>query len=228
MAPFFTEAWLDELPIVIMACGTVVAGLWVANIVFDLGVPNYISRKIGHGAGGLAFFASSLLSAPGWPIIGCACFAAVLMGARLVRPSAFRGVGGTGRSEAVMAEVWFPLIAVPVLGVGWLWLDHANIAIASLLFMAWGDGATGIVRSQVYGRPVKGWWGSLAMLAVCMVISLVLVRPIWIGAVTSGAAVIAERVFGDCGPIKWLDDNIAIPVVSLAVALGLLALTGNL
>ncbi len=164
MAPFFTEAWLDELPIVLLACGAVLAGLWVANIVFDLGVPNYISRKIGHGAGGLAFFASSTLSAPGWPIIGCAGFAALLMGARLVRPSAFRGVGGAGRSETVMAEVWFPLIAVPVLAVGWLWLNHAGVAVASLLFMAWGDGATGIVRSQVYGRAVKGWWGSLAML----------------------------------------------------------------
>jgi phytol kinase len=228
VAPFFTEAWLDELPIVMLAFGAVFAGLWVANIVFDLGVPNYISRKIGHGAGGFAFFACSLLSAPGWPIIGCACFAALLMGARVLRPSAFRGVGGTGRSQTVMAEVWFPLVAVPVLAVGWFWLDQAKVAVASLLFMAWGDGATGIVRSQVYGRPVKGWWGSLAMLAICVVISLVLIRPVWIGAAAAVAAVIAERVFGDCGPVKWHDDNLAIPVVSLGTALGLLALTGNL
>lgn len=228
MAPFFTEAWLDELPIVVMACGTVVAGLWVANIVFDRGVPNYISRKIGHGAGGLAFFICSLVSAPGWPIVGCAAFAVLLMGARLVRPSAFRGVGGTGRSETVMAEVWFPLVAVPVLVVGWLWLDQARVAVACLLFMAWGDGATGIVRSQVYGRPVKGWWGSLAMLAVCLVVALVFIRPFWVGAAVAVAATVAERLFGDYGRVKWLDDNLAIPIVSLGTALGLLALSGNL
>jgi dolichol kinase len=70
-----------------------------------------------------------------------------------------------------MAEVWFAWIAVPVFAIGWLWLDQPFVTISCLLFMAWGDCVTGLIRAQVYGRPVKGLWGSAAMLIVCLGIS---------------------------------------------------------
>jgi dolichol kinase len=97
-----------------------------------------------------------------------------------------------------------------------------------LLFMAWGDCVTGLVRFKVYGKPVKGLWGSVAMLAVCLAISRAFVAPFWIGAVASAIAVATEWAFGDAGIIRWADDNWAIPVTSLAGILGLLALTHSL
>ena len=219
---------INDLPIVVVVAGAVLVGLWISNIVYDQGVPNYISRKIGHAAGGLAFLVSFILSSAWWAIIVSAFFSLALLTARLIRPDLIRGVGGSGRSKTVLAEVWFPLVAVPVFAIAWLWLKQPGAAVASLLFMAWGDGVTGLVRSQVYHRAVKGLWGSLAMLVACLVIAWVFITPFWIGLVASLAAVLAEWAFGEQGIFKWADDNWAIPVVSLAVILGLLALVGNL
>jgi len=219
---------IDDLPLVVLVSCEVLVGLWLSNIVYDKGVPHYISRKIGHAAGGVGFLILLSVNWPWWPIILASGFTLLLSGARLFRPATFRGVGGTGRSEQVMAEVWFPLVAIPVFAIGWLWLKQPAVAVTCLLFMAWGDGVTGLVRSQIYKRPVKGLWGSLAMLIVCMVIAWVFIKPFWIGAVASVVAVATEWFFGDCGVVKWADDNWAIPLTSLATILGLMALTGKL
>jgi phytol kinase len=219
---------IADLPLVVMVTGAVLVGLWVSNIVYDYGVPNYISRKIGHGAGGLAFLVSFSLSSAWWAIIVSVSFSLILLIAHLLKPDIIRGVGGSGRNKDVLAEVWFPLVAVPVFAVSWLWLNQPGAAVTSLLFMAWGDGVTGLVRSQVYHQPVKGLWGSLAMLIVCLIIAWIFVFPFWIGLVASGAAVLTEWAFGEQGIIKWGDDNWAIPVVSLTTILGLMALTGIL
>ena len=219
---------IDELPIVVLVSCEVLVGLWLSNIVYDKGVPHYISRKIGHAAGGVGFLILLSITWPWWPIILASTFTLLLSAARLFRPATFRGVGGTGRSEKVMAEVWFPLVAIPVFAIGWLWLKQPAVAVTCLLFMAWGDGVTGLVRSQIYKRPVKGLWGSLAMLIVCLVIAWVFIKPFWIGAVASVVAVATEWFFGDCGVVKWADDNWAIPLTSLATILGLMALTGKL
>lgn len=218
-----------ELPYTVMVLGTVIVGLWVSNMLFDLRVPHYISRKIGHSAGGLAFLMAVIFfSSAWWPIILTVSFSLLLWIARLRRPSTFRGVGGSGRNPNVMSEVWFALIAVPVFAIGWLWLDQPLIALSCLLFMAWGDCVTGLVRSDVYKKPVKGLWGSVAMLIVCLAISWAFIRPFWIGALGSVIATITEWSFGELGIIKWADDNWAIPVVSLIFLLGIMAFTGNL
>ena len=104
-------------------------GLWVSNLAYDRGVPHYISRKIGHGAGGmgflliLVFFRSAL-----WPLLLAVLFGLLLLIARLARPVTFRGVGGSGRSDRTFAEVYFPWVAVPVFAIGWLWLDRPELA----------------------------------------------------------------------------------------------------
>jgi phytol kinase len=219
---------IADLPLVLMVAGAVLVGLWVSNIVYDHGVPNYISRKIGHGAGGLAFLVSFNLSSAWWAIIVSGGFSLVLLIAHFLKPDIIRGVGGSGRSKDVLAEVWFPLVAVPVFAISWLWLKQPGAAVASLLFMAWGDGVTGLVRSQVYHQPVKGLWGSLAMLIVCLSIAWIFIFPFWIGLVASFAAVLTEWAFGEQGIIKWGDDNWAIPVVSLACILGLMVLSGKI
>jgi dolichol kinase len=224
-----TVGLLAEAPYAVITTGAVLGGLWISNIVYDLEVPHHISRKIGHAAGGLAFLASVLLfSSAFWPMLLAALFTLLLLGARLIKKSTFRGVGRPGAGRSVYSEVWFAAVALPVFGVAWLWLDRPMVALAPLLFMAWGDCLTGITRSQVYHREVKGPWGSAAMLAVCLAIAWAFVRPFWIGAAASGVAVAAEWAFGEVGVFKWGDDNWAVPLASLGCILGLLALTGNL
>ncbi len=223
---------IAEIPFVVLIAGAVLVGLWISNILFDLKVPHYLSRKIGHAAGGLGFLLCAFLFSSGWwTLILAACFVALLGGARLIRPDTFRGVGGTGRPTEAIAEVWFPLAAIPVIAVGWVWLDKPLIAISCLLFMAWGDMTTGVVRSQIYGRAVKGLWGSAAMLATCLIIAWCFISPFWVGAVTALVATITEWACGDVSKVKWLrwaDDNLMIPLTSCATAFGILALIGEL
>jgi dolichol kinase len=220
---------LTNVAYAFLVTGVVLTGLWIANVLFDLKVPQYVSRKVGHAAGGVAFALSALLfSSAWWPIALAATFSIVLWMARRLRPDTFRGVGGSGRNPNVMAEVWFAFISVPVFAVGWLWLHLPLIAMSCLLFMAWGDCLTGLVRSQVYGRAIKGLWGSLAMLVVCLVIAWAFIRPLWIGVLGATIATVTEYAFGDVGQVKWADDNWAVPVISLAFIVGVFAATGNL
>lgn len=214
---------LAELPYVVLISGSVLVGLWVSNILFDLNVPHYVSRKIGHSSGGLGFLLSTFLFSSGWWALAIAtAFTVMLWGARYISPNTFRGVGGSGRPKEVMAEVWFPLASLPVIGVGWIWLGKPLIAVSCLLFMAWGDCLTGIVRSQVYGKPAKGFWGSVAMLITCLVIAWAFIDPFWVGAIGAIVATVTEWACGDVGLIKWADDNWAIPLASAATILGII------
>ena len=220
---------LAEIPFAILIAGAVLVGLYVSNILYDLKVPNYISRKIGHAAGGLGFLLCALLFSSGWwPLIIATGFVIMLWGARFIRPDTFRGVGGTGRPAEAMAEVWFPLASLPLIGLGWIWLDKPLVAISCLLFMAWGDCVTGIVRSKIVGKPEKHWSGSVACFVTCFIIGWALVEPFFLVPVIAATATVTEWLCGDVGKIHWLDDNLAIPIVSLAVALGVLYATGNL
>jgi dolichol kinase len=220
---------MNELPYALLIVGAVMVGLYVSNVLYDLKVPQYISRKIGHFSGGLGFLLCALLFNSGWWLFGItAAFFIMLFGARFVKPDAFRGVGGTGRAKQAFAEVYFPLAALPVIGIGWVWLNKPIIAVACLLFMAWGDGVTGIIRSQVYGKAVKGIWGSAAMLVASLIIAWAFIHPFWIGAVGAVVATVTEWACGDVGILKWSDDNWAIPIVSFGVVFSLLAVTGGL
>ena len=219
---------IQEIPYVALVAGAALVGLWISNILFDLKVPHYISRKIGHSAGGLGFLLCAFLFSSGWwPLALSIGFVAMLWGARFINPDTFRGVGGSGRPTQAMAEVWFPLAAIPIIGIGWVWLDRPLVAISCILFMAWGDAVTGLVRSQIYGRPVKGFWGSVAMFITCLVIAWAFIHPFWVGAVTALVATVTEWACGDVGKIN-LDDNLMIPLASGATAFGILALIGQL
>ena len=218
----------SEIRYAVIVIGVILAGFWISNIVYDYSVPHHISRKIGHAAGGLGFLICVLFFSNAlWPMVLAGLFAALLLFARMYAPRLFRGIGGAGRTMRAHSEVWFALVSVPVFGISWLWLDRPMVALASLLFMAWGDCLTGITRSQVYHREVKGLWGSFAMLFVCLVISWVFIKPFWVGAVGAAVAVVTEKTFGETGFFKWADDNWAVPLLSTSAILGLLEVTGN-
>ncbi len=122
---------ISEIPYAIIISGVALVGLWISNILFDLKVPHYLSRKIGHSAGGVGFLLFGFFfKSAFWPILLSALFTMLFGAARIFRPNTFRGVGGSGRSQNVIAEIWFVGVALPVLLIGWLWLDKPFIAIA--------------------------------------------------------------------------------------------------
>ncbi|MGC9208991.1 MAG: dolichol kinase [Nitrososphaeria archaeon] len=95
--------------------------------------------------------------------------------------------------------------------VFFLWfLDRRYwLAVVPVLFMAWGDGVTGIVRNFRYKQRVKAWEGSLAMLITCVPIGAI---AGWGGIIAGILSTLAEKQ-------KYIDDNIAVPLVAVIVLL---------
>lgn len=206
--------FLAETPFALIILGAVITGLYLANYFYDKGVEQYISRKVGHGVGGVGFLLCIFLfSSPWWPLILAGGFTLLLGGARLIKPHTFRGVGGTGRMHA-LAEVYFPFAGTLSIAVGWAWLGNPWLAIVPILFMAWGDMLTGLIRSRVYKREVKGNWGSLGMIIVCLLVAYFF-EPYWVGVIGAAVATLAER-FTPLSRGFW-DDNWTIVLSSLLV-----------
>lgn len=213
---------LSELPLFALIAGAVLVGLYLSNILFDYGVPQYISRKVGHGVGGVAYLLSALMFPHPWyPLILSGGFTLLLGVARLLRPSTFRGVGGSSRKHA-LAEIWFPLAGTLALAVGWAWLGSPWLAVVPILFMAWGDMLTGLIRAKVYGKEVKGNWGSVGMLITCLLVAY-LFHPYWMAAIGALVATATEKYSGLSK--TWVDDNYTIIVSSLLTMVALGGLT---
>jgi dolichol kinase len=200
-----------EIVKALLIVAVVLIGFHASNILYDRGIPQYLSRKCGHFFGGIAYLISPFLFEDAWIPIGLSgAFAVLLLAARLLRPRTFRGVGGTGRQTA-LAEVFFPISGTVSLAIGWGVVGEPWLGVVPCLFMAFGDCLTGITRSMVYHREVKGFWGSMAMLVVCLAVA-VLMEPYWVGALGAVVAVFLERFTFTRG---WIDDNLTIPIGAL-------------
>ena len=207
-------AFWSEIPYALIIAGAIIIGLYLANYFYDKGVEQYISRKVGHAVAGMGVLLFALLfSSAWWPIILAAGFTLLLGGARFIKPETFRGVGGISRQHA-FAEVYLPAAGTLSLVVGWGWLGSPWLGVVPVLYVAWGDMVTGIVRSRIYGREVKGNLGSVAMIVVCLLVAY-FYHPYWIAAVGAVVATLAERFTpisrGAC------DDNWTIVLSSLLV-----------
>ena len=208
---------IAETPYVILIAGAALLGLYLANLFYDYIIPQYISRKLGHLGGCVGFLLCPLLFETfWWPLILTTGFTALLLYARVFRPTTFRGVGGSGRLGA-LAEIHFPATGIVLIGILWGLLGEPWLAIVPLTFMGAGDAITGLIRSRVYGREVKGNWGSLGMLATCLILAY-FIYPYWIGAVGAVTATLAEKY---TKTTKYVDDNLTIPLFS-AIVMGVL------
>ena len=202
---------ITEIPFVLLVACASLLGLYLANVFYDYGVPQYISRKVGHLGGAVAFLLCPLLfSSSLWPLILTAAFTVLLLYARLSRPALFRGVGGSGRPDA-LAEIHFPATGVVLIGIVWGVLDMPWIAIVPLVFMGAGDAVTGIIRSAVYKKEVKGNWGSVGMLVTCTLVAVCFIEPVGVGLVGAVVATLAEKFTVTS---RFIDDNLTIPLLS--------------
>ncbi len=91
--------------------------------------------------------------------------------------------------------------------IGWLFGRTLWLGVLPAIYMSIGDGITGIVRIHVAKKRYKGVEGSFAMLASILPFSLIMGYG---GLVSAVAATFAEKQ-------KIIDDNIAVPVVSLLI-----------
>jgi hypothetical protein len=206
--------WLKELPYFVMIIGAVMVGLYLSNYFLDKGVEQYISRKVGHGIAGIGFLLCAFLFTTGWyPMILAAGFVALLGLARIVKPDAFRGVGGSSRKHA-FAEVFLPGAAVIAIVIGWIWLNNPWLAVVPILYVCFGDMVTGIVRSRIYHVEIKGNYGSLAMILTCLLVAYFF--PIWWIAACGAVVATAAEKFTPRSHGIW-DDNWTITLSSLLV-----------
>jgi len=202
--------FISEIPYAILVAGVALFGLYLANLFYDYGISNYISRKLGHLGGAIGFLLCPLLfSTFWWPFILTIAFTILLGCARWFRPETFRGVGGSGRPEA-LAEVHFPAAGIVLIGVLWGIYDQPWLAIVPLTFMGAGDSVTAFIRMKFYGREVKGNLGSIGMLVTCLLLAY-FIKPYLIGVAGAVTATLAERF---TKTTRFVDDNLIIPLVS--------------
>jgi dolichol kinase len=111
------------------------------------------------------------------------------------------------------ADVYFTGACALLLAMFWnynLW-----IGILSCLFMAWGDGVTGLIRYVVYKRRTKGIWGNIVMLTLCASLGYFLLG--YVGLAGGAFSSLVEK-------FEKVDDNISVPLSSAVImtALGFL------
>ena len=101
-------------------------------------------------------------------------------------------------------EVHFALAYGTILLIGVL-LGNLWIGLIPLLFMSFGDSATGLVRAVTQKRHVKSWEGSLAMFLICSIIGFLSIGIY--GVVVGSIATLVEK-------IPEIDDNITVPMIT--------------
>lgn len=197
------------------------SGFVLANIVYDAFhlKANYISRKLTHLFGGVAYCLAVLWLEPWEAVTLSAGVTLGVIGLRVLWPESLRGTGGAGRPNAI-AEINYPLAATICLAVGWWWLGQWFLALFPILCMAVGDSVTGLCRAYVYRREQKGLAGSIPMFIVCAMLA-VIVTPLWAGLAGALAATIAEKL---TPASRWVDDNLTLTLAALVVTAGLWAL----
>ena len=187
----------------------VILVIWVLLMIYKASKPvarrwsKYIARKFIHfTTGGLvAVIAPFIFKTPTVPIIGAAGMALLTLLPRLKGE-----VMDWYQVEGNYGDTWF-CISFGLLFLVFWYID-VWIAVLSAVFMAYGDGVTGIVRSIVYKRWVKGFWGSVAMAALSLPTGL-LVKGIP-GLVAGAVATLVEV-------LPKIDDNITVPLASAVV-----------
>ncbi len=171
----------------------------------------YYNRKIIHIlAGGLAaLLVPFLFSTPLYPII-----IVIILALATYLPRRQGKLMYWFQTEDNMYEVHFIIMWGIVVVSSWF-IFNGNwwYGVLPAVFMAFGDGVTGIVRNMMYNRRTKAWIGNLAMALVTIPIGYLVLG--WIGGLAGLLASIVEHF--ELKPI--IDDNITVPLVSFLVIL---------
>ena len=187
---------------------TAIAAMFISNYCFKRGMPFYLTRKIVHFFAAVPLLVSPLVfDQVYYPLSIGLVFLVLLVATH--NTDLFPGFVKKGR----LSEIFFPLsICISLVA---LWSVDPWAAVVPGLWLALGDGVTGLVRMKVNKREEKGWWGSLACLGACTGVAF-LVSRVCVGVLGGCVATLAERFCGDApGAIIKIDDNLAMPVAGL-------------
>ena len=211
-----------------------ISGLWLLLVGMAATVTNRISprgseyvRKVVHIGTGNIILLAWWMMIPAWAIVGAGVFFA---GVTLLsyRFALLPSINNVGRKSY---GTFFYAVSIAVLG-GWFWtIDRPEFAVLGILVMTWGDGLAGLVGKQ-FGRHIyeiwgtkKSWEGSVTMAVVSTVVCALV-----LSATTpmSGIVVILSIGVGISAALleafsKFGLDNLTVPIVSAAIAYGLVS-----
>ncbi len=186
-------------------------------IAYNVFIILFVSRKIGEKYGTyMARKAIHILSAGVSVLVAGLIFSdwlvPLLLGSLMVAFTVlghFRKPYNWFQIRRNYADIYFTVACTVLLVVFWNY--NVWIGVLSALFLAWGDGLTGVVRSFVYGKRNKGIWGNIAMFAACMTLAYFMNGRVGYVAFFGAAfASIVEK-------LELIDDNISIPFGSAIV-----------
>ena len=196
-----------------IAASLALGGLGVSNLLYDRGVDPAVSRSLASLVAGLAFLVAVLWMSV-WPAVAVAAAMTVLiLGLRLRYRMGLRGSTGP-RSGQAWAQIIFAALGTASLAIGWGIFGDRWLAFLPIAFVAWGDGAAGLVRATIWRGRIKSLWPSAIMLGVCLSVA-VSFSPFWIGAVGAIVGSVAERHRPNVAAL-W-DDNVNVVAASLGV-----------
>lgn len=205
-----------------------ILGLWAAIVVFGIKpfyhylrkqgsehmVAVYYNRKVAHMlAGGVPIIASPMVfDNPIWVLIGGVLGSIALAATHILDRRLW-----WMQTEQNMNDATFALMLGLSVFVIWEYSDEPWLAILPSLFMAFGDGVTGIIRNKMFKKQTKSAWGNIGMAALCIPLGYIIGAmaepqiPLW-GLIAGIVASFVERY--EFGPI---DDNVLIVVFSSIV-----------
>ena len=176
----------------------------------------YYNRKIVHMlAGGVGSFCVPILFTDFWYPLVCGILMNIFTyGAHATGTRMFWFQTEQNQNDVKFTLMWWSSITLI-----WVLVDDPWLAIIPSLFMAFGDGVTGVVRNLVIKERSKSPIGNVFMFIVSAPLGWVVGGmgnpsiPVW-GLISATIASYVERY--EFGPI---DDNILITVFSTAVLL---------
>tara|TARA_B100000212_G_scaffold264648_1_gene204192 strand:- start:6188 stop:6868 length:681 start_codon:yes stop_codon:yes gene_type:complete len=171
----------------------------------------YYNRKVAHMvAGGVPLIMCPVVfSNPVYPLIGGIVGSVALAATHLLDKRLW-----WMQTEQNMNDATFAFMLGISVYVLWEILGNPWLAILPALFMAYGDGVTGIIRNKMFAKRTKSAWGNLGMAVLCIPLGIIIGNsaepaiPLW-GGISGAIASFVERY--EFGPI---DDNVLIVIAS--------------
>tara|TARA_B100002051_G_scaffold98567_1_gene94155 strand:- start:514 stop:1203 length:690 start_codon:yes stop_codon:yes gene_type:complete len=186
---------------------------WIANGMEPM-VAVYYNRKIVHmlAAGVVLLLMPLVFTQPWLPLIG-----GFALGSFTAYMHKFGGRMHWMQNPDNMNDSSFAFMLGISIFLLWILFDDPWLAVLPSLFMAFGDGVTGVVRNKLFSRRTKSAWGNVAMAIVSLPMGWFIGAasitgiPLW-GLIAGAASSFVERY--EFGPI---DDNVLIVVTSTLI-----------
>lgn len=221
-------SWTEVLYAVGLLLWVIVVVQLISRGVYELAKKRYGSERVGiyfarkaiHMlAGGLVAILVAVLDLFETPIMPM--FMGVLLALSCWWPHHTGNLMYWFQDPENMYEVDFCLIWAFLMSLGWLLAQLYNPALGwwlgavPVLFMAFGDGITGIVRNFLFKKRTKHWSGNVAMFLLCAPMGY-FIGPFYMAGVLAAAASSAVEHVERIGSVV-IDDNITVPLVAFAI-----------